>query len=475
MGFAADAITDVITPPPRADRAAAPDDGPNFAEHLDAQADAERTPPEKSATEKAAPDCTRGDEQEAVVAAAPPQQPATPPPSPLTAELFAQLEGGAIADAPAQQQAKPAQTPDAAAPTPMVKNTDCVAAPQTAPQQQQQHPGLLGWLGLNQQQAQPQQEQTTQQQTSQATAAIAPTTLLNQIKEKNAPKTTQATAQTTDATTETPAAQPQVQTQVTDAVAATAQAPAAAPAAQTETTPTPAQGVTLEAEPFRGAKLRGAKADTPVSEAPAAANAQAKSSPLQQALAALRDGASTANTAETAEIKIAAPAQTSATAAAVTQAPAQASQITAEHAAQRIAPASTQVAREIVRRFNGGNTSFELRLDPPELGRIDVRLEVSRDHKVTAVIAADSPQALSDLVRHARELEASLQSAGLDLAENGLSFDLNQSRQGFAESGDSSGAHARQGAAPAEEPTPTLVARPLGLESWRGVRVDVTA
>ena len=79
-------------------------------------------------------------------------------------------------------------------------------------------------------------------------------------------------------------------------------------------------------------------------------------------------------------------------------------------AAVRATPAAAQVAREIVRRFDGGNTSFELRLDPPELGRVEVRIEVSRDHRVTAVISADSPQALTELARHARELEQMLQS-----------------------------------------------------------------
>jgi flagellar hook-length control protein FliK len=91
---------------------------------------------------------------------------------------------------------------------------------------------------------------------------------------------------------------------------------------------------------------------------------------------------------------------------------------------ERAAPAAAQVAREIVRRFEGDNTHFELRLDPPELGRVEVRLEVSRDHRVTAVVAADTPQALAELARHARDLEQALQSAGLQLSENGLSFDL---------------------------------------------------
>ena len=47
-----------------------------------------------------------------------------------------------------------------------------------------------------------------------------------------------------------------------------------------------------------------------------------------------------------------------------------------------------------------------------------------------AVISADSPQALSDLARGARDLQQALQSAGLDLAEDGLRFNLSSNGQG---------------------------------------------
>ena len=143
-----------------------------------------------------------------------------------------------------------------------------------------------------------------------------------------------------------------------------------------------------------------------------------------------------------------------------------------EQAAAQAAPATAQVAREIVRRFDGGNTRFELRLDPPELGRVEVRLDVSRDHRVTAVVAADSPQALAELMRHARDLEQSLQSAGLELTENGLSFDLRQGAQDAEDARDarSAGGEIRADIAPEAAP-PT--ARPLGYERWRGVRIDM--
>jgi flagellar hook-length control protein FliK len=142
--------------------------------------------------------------------------------------------------------------------------------------------------------------------------------------------------------------------------------------------------------------------------------------------------------------------------------------------AQRAAPVAAQVGREIVRRFSGGNTNFELRLDPADLGRVEIRMEVTRDNRVTAVITADNPQALTELARNARELEQQLQSAGLQLSDNGLSFDLRQGAQG-GENDDQKNSNARgegNGVATPEHQAAPL-ARPIGIDRWRGVRVDM--
>ena len=117
-----------------------------------------------------------------------------------------------------------------------------------------------------------------------------------------------------------------------------------------------------------------------------------------------------------------------------------------------------------------------MRLDPPELGRIDIRLEVSRDHKVTATVSADNPQALAELSRHARDLEQMLQSSGLELSDSGLSFDLRQGGDSDADANDGRSNSARDGGdAEPETQTAQSPARPLGLERWRGVRVDIMA
>jgi flagellar hook-length control protein FliK len=83
------------------------------------------------------------------------------------------------------------------------------------------------------------------------------------------------------------------------------------------------------------------------------------------------------------------------------------------------------LAATMMRRLESGSKQFSMRLDPPELGQVEVKLTVDADKKVRAVVSADRPEALADLVRSARELTRALLDAGLDLEDNGLTFTLN--------------------------------------------------
>jgi flagellar hook-length control protein FliK len=82
------------------------------------------------------------------------------------------------------------------------------------------------------------------------------------------------------------------------------------------------------------------------------------------------------------------------------------------------------LAVEIAAHAHAGKNRFEIRLDPPDLGRIDVRLDVDRDGKVTSRLVVERPQTLDMLRRDAPELERSLQQAGLKTADNALQFSL---------------------------------------------------
>jgi flagellar hook-length control protein FliK len=70
-----------------------------------------------------------------------------------------------------------------------------------------------------------------------------------------------------------------------------------------------------------------------------------------------------------------------------------------------------------------------VQLEPAALGRVEVRLDFSRDNRVSALIAAERPETLDLLQRDSRALERGLQDAGLELEREGLSFSLRQEQR----------------------------------------------
>jgi flagellar hook-length control protein FliK len=70
-----------------------------------------------------------------------------------------------------------------------------------------------------------------------------------------------------------------------------------------------------------------------------------------------------------------------------------------------------------------------VQLEPPDLGRVEVRLAFSRDNHVSAQIAADRPETLAVLQRDSHALERGLQQAGLQLDNKGLNFSLRQEQR----------------------------------------------
>lgn len=82
------------------------------------------------------------------------------------------------------------------------------------------------------------------------------------------------------------------------------------------------------------------------------------------------------------------------------------------------------IAVNIAQHASQGVNKFELRLDPPELGRIEVKMEMASDGKVTAHIAAERAETLDLLQRDARALERALNETGLSADRDSLSFSL---------------------------------------------------
>ncbi len=98
-------------------------------------------------------------------------------------------------------------------------------------------------------------------------------------------------------------------------------------------------------------------------------------------------------------------------------------------------------AASLAQKIQGGSTKFELRLDPAELGKVQIKLEVSVDNRVEAVVSTHRPEVLADLQRGADALRRALSEAGFELGSDGLSFSLEQGAEGFtAEQDNNTGA-----------------------------------
>ncbi|MDB5548549.1 MAG: flagellar hook-length control protein, partial [Tardiphaga sp.] len=82
------------------------------------------------------------------------------------------------------------------------------------------------------------------------------------------------------------------------------------------------------------------------------------------------------------------------------------------------------LAMQIAATAAGGKTSFDIRLDPAELGRIDVRLDVDRNGNVTSHLTVEKPETLAMLRQDAPQLQRALNDAGLQTSDKGLQFSL---------------------------------------------------
>jgi flagellar hook-length control protein FliK len=137
--------------------------------------------------------------------------------------------------------------------------------------------------------------------------------------------------------------------------------------------------------------------------------------------------------------------------------------------------AVTAIGAVIASEAAAGTSRFLIRLDPPELGRIDVRLRFGRDGEVHARLIADRPETVSLLMRDAATLERALNASGMRTAD-GIDVMLRDSSGGFARTDGGPG-----GDRPAAPPyhAPVIAADSLsGTPAWirpsLAGRIDLT-
>lgn len=80
----------------------------------------------------------------------------------------------------------------------------------------------------------------------------------------------------------------------------------------------------------------------------------------------------------------------------------------------------------------GGASRFEIRLDPAELGRVAVSLDIDDEGTVKARLVVDRVETLQLLQRDARTLERAFEQAGLKPSEDGIEMSLRDDRGGNA-------------------------------------------
>jgi flagellar hook-length control protein FliK len=85
-----------------------------------------------------------------------------------------------------------------------------------------------------------------------------------------------------------------------------------------------------------------------------------------------------------------------------------------------------QVAFEMVRQVHQGTSRFTIRLDPPEMGRVDVRMHVDASGAVNARLTVDRAETLDLFQRDRQSLERALTQAGIDASKTNLEFSLRQ-------------------------------------------------
>lgn len=98
-----------------------------------------------------------------------------------------------------------------------------------------------------------------------------------------------------------------------------------------------------------------------------------------------------------------------------------------------IVPPHEQVAVNIRKAVSEGLDQISIRLNPVELGRIDVKLDVSSDGTLRATFAAEKHQTLELLKNDSRQLESSLTQAGFKADAGGLNFSLRGDNGGNAQ------------------------------------------
>ena len=117
--------------------------------------------------------------------------------------------------------------------------------------------------------------------------------------------------------------------------------------------------------------------------------------------------------------------------------------VTMQQSATQSHPTTQMVAMSLQKMagkaFGGEESqSYRLKLDPPEMGRIDIEMDIiDNTGKLKAVISAEKPESLGLLQRDMHVLLKAMQDAGFEgMTQQDLTFNLSQNNDNFAGNGE---------------------------------------
>jgi len=241
--------------------------------------------------------------------------------------------------------------------------------------------------------------------TSTPTAAFAPDAQPEPASAIPAPGDAAVEAAAVEAaeTPATAAASPSARPEAAAAVAAPLRP---AKAERIKSADAPSAGTSDELKPTEAA-------DKPVHAKAAQGAAKAAAASVETAEAKPQDAETTAESPDATG-----QGETRAAAAASTPASAQAG-----HVVRGSPETVANLAAQIVKKLEGKSTRFDVELDPHGLGKVDVRIEIGAQGRITAGMTFENPQAAADVKARAAELQRVLEQAGFDLS-GGISFDV---------------------------------------------------
>jgi flagellar hook-length control protein FliK len=148
--------------------------------------------------------------------------------------------------------------------------------------------------------------------------------------------------------------------------------------------------------------------------------------------------------------------------------------VTAATGATAVAVPLNGLALQIAVTAQSGKSRFEIRLDPAELGRIDVRIDVDRHGQLTSHLMVEKPETLAMLRQDAPQLQRALDNAGFKTGDGGLQFSLRDQSSSGQNTGNEAGRNAQRLIISEDDSiTASVAGRTYGRMSGLGGGVDI--